>query len=248
MSEADDKRSTVPGIPEGSPTFEDLEYSYQPGEKVGDCLIIGAIGRGGMGQVYRVKHLYLDKELALKSLCVNDSELKLRFTKEARALARLRHPNIVQIYDFFEDGHGHLCYSMELIEGLSFSRFLKKNGPLNEQLTAAIFVQVFDALQYAHSAGLTHRDIKPANIMVLNQGTANQAPLVQLVDFGLVKLQEDFSAQGLTKQGDILGSPLYMSPEQCSGNLIGPASDLYSAGCSMHDAENAPANTDEAKQ
>lgn len=189
-----------------------------------------------MGQVYKVKHLYLDKELALKCLAINETDLKLRFTNEARALAKLSHPNIVQIYDLFADNHGRLCYSMELIKGISFSRFLKQRGPLSEQLTAAIFAQVFDALQYAHKAGITHRDIKPSNIMLIDPHTTGKTPTAMLVDFGLVKMQEDYSAQGLTREGEILGSPLYMSPEQCAGGPIGPASDLYSAGCSMYEA------------
>lgn len=203
--------------------------------------VICLLGRGGMGSVYRVEHLQLQREYALKFLHkqqTNDAAWR-RFETEARAANKLDHPNLVKVHDSGLLENGQPYFIMDLVEGESLADMLKDIGRLPVDKALKIFIQVGFALSYAHSNGVIHRDIKPSNIMIASTDTEGaHSVLVKVVDFGIAKLtgQDEFNQQTLTKTGEIFGSPLYMSPEQCLGISIDKRCDLYSLGCVMFEA------------
>jgi response regulator RpfG family c-di-GMP phosphodiesterase len=192
------------------------------GVALGPYQLIERIGRGGMGTVYRAYHPALDRLVAIKVLpeaFSDDSEFTERFLQEARSVARLKHPNILQVFDFDQsDGRSYLV--MELVEGGRLSDRLGRPMDLREVIR--LLAPIASALDYAHSHGIVHRDIKPSNILLHVDGT----PV--LADFGLAKLAS--SARSLTASGTVVGTPEYMSPEQSAGEPIGPPSDRYSLG------------------
>jgi len=204
--------------------------------------IIELIGTGGMGAVYKVRHLLLKKEMALKTFLsrkLSEGTL-LRFQREAQAIARLQHKNIVHVYDFGE-AEGHLpYYTMELLSGHSLADELKQLGRMDPIDALQIFAQVAEALAHAHRHNIVHRDIKPANIiLVSDSSTHTGSPPVKLVDFGIAKLAEDTTYkadQSLTQAGTIFGSPLYMSPEQSLGLATDFRTDMYSFGCALYES------------
>ncbi len=214
--------------------LEKLECIFRTsfGEKY-ECL--GLLGKGGMSEVYRAKHKMLDKLVAIKflasQLCVLES-FAARFAQEARIASRLSHPNIASVNDFgfTVEGNGYLV--MEYIEGPTIAEALVKAGRLDESAYLKIFRQLADALFYSHSKGIIHRDIKPANVILTTNGEGNGE--VKLVDFGLAKLMTE-NSPSLTLNGQILGSPIYMSPEQCQGHEVDQRSDIYSLGCLMYE-------------
>lgn len=193
------------------------------------------LGQGGMGSVYRVTHLFLNKEFALKA--VNSrvaSEIAVqRFQQEAKTATRLSHPSLVQVHDFgmFEDGTPYLV--MDYIDGITFAELLKQKGPISVEDVPVLFSQVCFGLLFAHECGIVHRDIKPGNIMLCTKVPRSAEGSVKIVDFGIAKLlfHEAGEIQALTRTGEIFGSPLYMSPEQCIGDLVDHRSDIYSLGC-----------------
>ena len=185
------------------------------------------IGRGGMATVYRAYHPALDRRVAVKVLpdfFAEDSVYRQRFQDEARSVARLRHPHIVEIFDFGDDG-GVPYIVMELVEGGNLADRLREPMPLD--LVLQTLEPVADALDYAHSRGVLHRDIKPSNILLRKDG----APV--LADFGLAALEG--RERRLTATGSAMGTPEYMSPEQASGGQVGPTSDLYSLAVVAHE-------------
>jgi serine/threonine protein kinase len=204
------------------------EEKLAPGTRLGDYEILAELGGGGMGRVYRAKDLTLERIVALKTLAPQfrtDEMLVQRFLKEARAAARLNHPNIVQIYDFGKEGDIYYL-AMEYVEGESLAAILK-GGPFTE--SEAITVTRFTclALSVAHAEGLVHRDIKPDNLMLTSKGQ------LKLVDLGVAKrVDED---QSLTQTGQALGTPHYISPEQirAARNIDGRA-DIYSLGATLY--------------
>ena len=180
------------------------------------------LGRGGMGSVYRIEHLLLQRPYALKVLNKQQTSEAAwrRFEIEARAANKLDHPNLVRVHDYGLLPDGQPYFIMDLIEGESLSDILKASGRLPLDRALKIFIQVGFALSYAHANGVIHRDIKPSNIMVATTSTEDaRSVLVKVVDFGIAKLtgKDEFNQQTLTKTGEIFGSPLYMSPEQCLG-------------------------------
>ncbi|HMY51539.1 MAG TPA: serine/threonine-protein kinase [Candidatus Obscuribacter sp.] len=202
--------------------------------------VLRTLGCGGMGEVYEVRHLVLQKKMALKTLRADaaNPDNWQRFVHEARILARLHHPAIVEIYDMAVTPDGQPFYTMELLRGLSLQDYLLKRGPLPEALALSLFKPVLSALACAHEAGVIHRDIKPHNIMLLGEAEAFADPLlasvrVKVVDFGLAKLRGGNCQQSLTATGAVFGSPYYMSPEQCLGRRVDERSDLYSVGCAL---------------
>jgi len=200
----------------------------------GTYKIVKRIGVGGMGEVYLSHHEALDKNFALKVIPTDQvTEIGwLRFQTEAKAVAKLNHPKLVKVSDLgMHDG----ClpyYAMEYVDGKSMADLLSQQGPMPLKTALNIFDQICDGLDYSHRNGIVHRDIKPANIM-LSKG-ADGSISVKVLDFGLAKLtQADRRRQSLTAVGEMLGSPYYMSPEQCEGTKIDRRSDIYSLGCAL---------------
>lgn len=194
------------------------------------------LGKGGMSAVYKARHLSMHKIVALKLLhghLDRDELSRKRFRQEAQASSNLSHPGITGVYDFGEDESGISYLVMEYIEGESLSTILRETGTLSEERFLSIFQQVTSALAHAHEHGVVHRDLKPSNIMISTMDGKDHA---RVVDFGIAKLvgASAESAQQLTQTGEIFGSPLYMSPEQCSGTGVDGRSDIYSLGCVMY--------------
>ncbi len=201
----------------------------------GTYKILGLIGQGGMGRVFKVEHLILAKILAMKVLQQDQvsAEVWQRFRTEAQAIARVDHLNIIKIYDMSQTAGGLPFYTMDYLQGESLADRLDENGRLSVDDALPIFEQICNGLGYAHDRGIIHRDIKPGNIMILF-GTGQ----VKLVDFGIAKLlsYDTNVHQGLTKPGEVFGSPLYMSPEQSLGQKVDYRTDMYSVGVTMFQA------------
>jgi serine/threonine protein kinase len=193
------------------------------------------IGVGGMGAVYRATRLLIGDEVAIKVLhqdrISNEQHTSERFRREAQAAARLKHPNAVNIYDFGVSTDGLQYLVMELVEGQSLRQIIKQQGPLTTSEAAEIIEQVCAALDEAHSHNIIHRDIKPDNI-IINQ--TKNGPRVKVLDFGIAKLRED-AASNLTQTGSVMGTPHYMSPEQCLGEELDGRSDIYSLGVVLYE-------------
>lgn len=198
-----------------------------PGQTFGSYEVLEELGRGGMGRVFRARHVTLEREVALKLLAGQFSEDEFyvqRFLKEARAAARLNHPGIVQIYDFGQVG-AHWYLAMELVEGRSLAHFLKTWGRFSEQNAIVLARQTLAALGVAHAAGIVHRDIKPDNVILGKKG------VVKLVDLGLAKRIDD---PGASSTGFAAGTPYYISPEQIEGRAdVDGRADLYSLGATL---------------
>ena len=194
------------------------------------------IGRGGMGRVYSGEHLTLGAKVAVKFLSgsmMRESLVRARFRREALALAKLRHPGVVSVLDFGEHGD-ELYMEMELVSGTSLGAQLEDKVPMGLPAIGAIFDQLLQVLETAHREGIVHRDIKPDNVMLVM--SADRVPRVKLLDFGIAHVPMEASAAKLTETGTIQGTPHYMSPEQCRGSDIGPASDVYSTAVMLFEA------------
>ena len=191
-------------------------------KNIGKYEIVGTLGSGAMGTVYKGRDPVLNRFVAIKTISTNllsESELKQRFLREARAAAQLNHPNIVTVYEFAEDSNG-VFLAMELLEGRSLQDLIDKNelGAIDQRID--ILEQICEGLGFAHEAGIVHRDLKPGNIHVGKDGRA------KLLDFGLVRLP----SSDITKTGHVMGTPNYMSPEQVNGDPVDVRSDVFSVG------------------
>src|SRR5512140_1736805 len=197
------------------------------GDRIGDYEIVGVLGAGGMGKVYKVRNVISDRIEAMKVLLpdlANVPELSDRFMREIKVLAGLEHPNIAALRTA-QRVDNQLIMVMELVEGVTLQDRLEQGRlPVPESLEYS--AQVLSALSYAHARGVIHRDIKPANMMVTAGGT------VKLMDFGIAKAAGD---RKLTMTGTTLGSLYYMSPEQIRGGELDARSDLYSFGISLYE-------------
>jgi tRNA A-37 threonylcarbamoyl transferase component Bud32/tetratricopeptide (TPR) repeat protein len=198
---------------------------------------IREIGRGGMGVIYQARHLILKKVVAVKMLhphLVSPNAVQ-RFQIEGRAASALSHPHIVAMMDMGVTDAGLPYIVMEYVDGLTLAQYLEKSGPMPIERALKIFLQVCDALAHAHSRSILHRDIKPSNIMLVKNASGVEE--ARVMDFGIAKLVDDVEAgtQHLTKTGETLGSPLYMSPEQARGEQMAATSDIYSFGCVMYE-------------
>ncbi len=197
--------------------------------KYGRYKIINELGKGAMGVVYKAHDPRIDREIALKVLRpdrVTSEDFLHRFLKEAKAIGRLSHQNIVTVHDVGQD-HDTVYIAMELLEGLPLNE-LNESQPLSMEAIADVCAQIADALDYAHDRGIIHRDIKPTNIIVASDGK------VKLTDFGIARI-EDPTATQQTQAGEILGTPSYMSVEQVLGKTIDRRSDLYSLGVILYE-------------
>lgn len=191
--------------------------------------IVKELGKGSMGVVYQAHDPQIDRLVALKVLRedrVGGEDFVFRFLKEAKAIGRLSHPNIVTVYDVGRD-HDTIYLAMEYLEGKPFNDVIR-NGQMSLEQNVDIGLQVARTLHYAHSKGIVHRDIKPSNIILSADGQ------VKLTDFGIARI-EDFDATMQTQAGDILGTPNYMSPEQVIGKSVDRRTDLYSLGVFLYE-------------
>lgn len=198
------------------------------GAQVGDYKIVAELGEGGMGMVYKGQHAALGQVVAVKSLhptLMSNQAAKDRFEREAQALARLNHPNIIGLLNFINNADG--CFIvMEFAEGEDLEHKLQRMGLIPPPQCIPWFIEACRGLEYAHQQGIIHRDIKPSNIIVHPSGTT------KLLDFGTAKLVD---AQRLTQQGMTLGTVIYMSKEQLLGKPLDARSDVYSLGVTLYE-------------
>lgn len=210
----------------------ELIYGDAMIQSLGRYKIIKQIGQGAMGVVYEAKDPLIDRIVAIKTINLQDltpdekTEYEARFYLEARAAGRLSHPNIVTIYDLGECG-GVPYIAMELLDGLELENLLKDGQWLPIDETLNIIIQVATGLAYAHEHGIIHRDVKPSNIMVL------KGDRIKIADFGIARMD---SWRLNTQSGKLLGSPMYMSPEQVSSHSVDLRSDIFSVGTLMYRA------------
>lgn len=191
--------------------------------------IVSELGRGAMGMVYKAHDPQIDRMVALKVLRedrVVDQEFVRRFIAEAQAIGRLSHPNIVTVFDVGED-HGTIYIAMEFLEGRSLDLLIGEKDFTSEQIVD-LGIQVAGALDYAHRQGIIHRDIKPGNIIFTPQGH------VKVTDFGIARI-EGASGHQMTQMGEILGTPIYMPPEQVAGQPVDGRSDIYALGVVLYE-------------
>jgi len=198
------------------------------GETISHYRIVEAVGRGGMGVVYKAEDTRLKRTVALKFLppeLTRDPEAKERFVHEAQAASALQHNNICVVHDIDETDDGQMFISMEYLEGETLKKRIGR-GPLKIEEAIDIAIQIARGLTKAHEHGIIHRDIKPANIMVTTDGVA------KIVDFGLAKLS---GWTILTKTGSTLGTAAYMSPEQARGEALDHRTDIWSLGVVLYE-------------
>lgn len=210
----------------------------QPNPLVGRVMdqyeIVDVIATGGMGVVYKARHTLTDRVVAIKLLpseLARDSSNVDRLKLEAKALAQLSHPNIVTTFDFGFSAMREPYIVIEYVDGESLKEILEREVLLPIDRAVPLFVQIVDAMRFAHANKILHRDLKPHNIMVSNQPEVDH---VKVLDFGVAKMVED--AQSITRTGEVVGSPLYMSPEQCVGKPYDHRCDIYSVGVVMYEA------------
>jgi serine/threonine protein kinase len=190
--------------------------------------ILDKLGEGAMGVVYRARDASLGRVVALKMLSADlgaEEELHQRFQREAEAIGRLSHPNIVTVYDVGESS-GQLYMAMELLEGDDLRSLIEKRAAIALADRVRILIQICTGLAYAHSRGVVHRDIKPANILIGSDGRA------KILDFGLARVS---ARSTITRRGVILGTPDYMAPEQAMGKGVDRRSDVFSAGAVFYE-------------
>src|SRR5580692_5354882 len=205
-----------------------MSSSDVTGARKGDYIILGTLGAGGMGKVYKVRNSLSDRVEAMKVLLPDLSDQKDladRFLREIKVLASLHHPNIAELRTALTIDN-QLVMIMEYVEGVTLSQRLNQS-PLSYADSIAYLDQVLSALSYAHSKGVVHRDIKPANMIVTPQ------QVTKLMDFGIARSSN--TDRGLTMTGTTLGSVAYMSPEQVRCEPIDARSDLYSVGVSLYE-------------
>ncbi len=208
------------------------DRALEAGDVVGEYVVEGQLGKGGFGTVYAAVHPLIGKRAAIKVLArkySSDEAMVSRFVAEARAVNQIRHQNIIDIFAFGQLVDGRHYYVMELLEGESLEQYLRRNGPLTLAEALPILAAIAKALDAAHAKGIAHRDLKPENIFLAMDGEGDRFP--KLLDFGIAKLMtpEELSAHR-TATGAPIGTPYYMSPEQCRGKDVDHRTDIYSFG------------------
>jgi serine/threonine protein kinase len=200
------------------------------GKSILNYEITSLIGEGGMGSVFLGKHTQVERTVAIKSLLpqfMSNNEVKQRFKNEASTLARLQHPNIVGLFDYYEDESG-MFLIMEYVKGNPLDEFIRDvTGPMPEERAVPIMKGILEGFSYAHQQGIIHRDIKPANVIITKEDE------VKILDFGIARLLGDGN-HNLTKTGTQMGTVYYMSPEQVQGKKVDVRSDIYSLGVTFY--------------
>ena len=213
--------------PESNPSAPSAPIKELSG-RIGKYDIVKPLGKGAMGIVYLAHDTILERDVALKVMVAaiaDDPELKTRFEREAKAVARMTHPNVVNVFDLGSHTDGSPFIAMELLKGMDLQKAVRTPPPLTLERKVNIIVQVLAGLAHAHQAGIVHRDIKPANIFINQDGT------VKIMDFGVARL----TTASMTGTGNIVGTADYMSPEQVKGAKVDGRSDLFSVGCMLYE-------------
>lgn len=207
-------------------------------EEIGNYRVLRLLGRGGMGAVYEVEHKLLNQRYALKILSpdrIPDANIVERFRAEAKAISALEHPGLLRIYEFGISDKGQPYLVTDLFDGKPLSDGIREEGELPTSTIAQVMLQATAALGHAHERGVIHRDIKPSNILAREKDGNVE---VKIIDFGIAKQQESSNgvlpAPTLTATGELIGTPQYMSPEQCQGFKLDARSDIYSLGCVLY--------------
>jgi serine/threonine-protein kinase len=211
------------------------------GDSIGSYRLVRHIGQGAMGNVYEAEHLLLGSHAAIKVLRPELSlreETVSRFFNEARAAAAARHPGLVEVYDFGYHESGNAYLVMELLEGDTLSSLLARRGPLPAGEAVLLARQVAMAMGAAHHCGVIHRDLKPDNLFITSDPGSSGGLRVKVLDFGVAKLASaGVAGATATRTGQLIGTPLYMAPEQCHGaSLVDARADIYSLGCILYHA------------
>jgi tRNA A-37 threonylcarbamoyl transferase component Bud32 len=204
--------------------------------------LLEELGHGGMATVYRAHDRRLEREVAVKVIhrhLRENTEVAARFTGEAKAVAKLRHPNIVDVYDVSDENEAERYLVVELVKGTTLRKLLADRGHLPSEIAAIIAIEVGEALAHAHEHGVIHRDVKPENVLVDLERSRpdpdrpkDQRSRIKLTDFGIAKLLD---AQGVTSTGQVLGSPAHMSPEQIEGGPVTERSDVFGLGVLLYE-------------
>jgi serine/threonine-protein kinase len=223
----------------GAPTLP-LTAELASGTPVGEYVIEELIGRGGMGLVYRATHPLIGKTVAIKvltSAVAADPDAHGRFVQEARAVNQIRHKNLIDIFGFGQLLDGRQYYVMEYLEGRALGAYIEELGRLPAGMALPIFHDILRALAAVHDKGIVHRDLKPDNVF-LSQEEGIDRPTMKLLDFGVAKLLSSDGDGGVsrTRTGTPVGTPLYMSPEQCLGKHVDARADLYAVGIMLFEA------------
>jgi len=200
--------------------------------------ILSVLGSGSGGTVYKARHRFMNRLAAIKVMhqeLMSDVDLLQRFRQEASSASCLEHPNVIRVMDFGVTNDGTPFMIQEYVDGMTLREIVDQVGALRAPIARDIFVQICRGMGFAHSEGIVHRDLKPSNVLVYGFGTDDMR--VKIADFGVAKVvRTDNTNPVRTELGLIIGTPLYMSPEQCRGQLLDKRADIYSMGCLMYEA------------
>ena len=214
----------------------------QAEQRYGSYRVVSPLGRGGVGEVFAAEHVLIGKQVAIKVLLPELSQSRqsvARFFHEARSAAAIQDPGIVDVFDFGYDAQGNAYIAMELLKGESLGQRLSHTTRCTLHFIVYVGKQIARVVGAAHAQRIIHRDLKPDNIFLMNDPDLPLGFRVKVLDFGMAKLYLDGGGQAgsiITERGELLGTPLYMSPEQCRGlGEVDPRADIYSLGCILYE-------------
>lgn len=232
-SQDDAKATVLVNMPSVGNPSRDLNPGVMFGK---NYQIIELVGKGGMSAVYKAYDRMLKRNVAVKVLAYKrklDKKARARFVQEGIALSKLDHPNLIKVYEFGDADSAEPFLVMDFLEGVPLSEVMAPKKALPAFRAVSIVKQCVDALRHAHNKGVVHRDLKPSNVMLV-EDPDTKTETAKIIDFGIAKVDEADS-QRLTETGEVFGSPLYMSPEQCRGERLDERSDMYSLGCMFYE-------------
>ncbi|WP_395838474.1 serine/threonine-protein kinase [Archangium violaceum] len=235
MADTDSTFHILPRTERTPPRETPARVQPAPGALAGEYMLKAVLASGGHGAVYEAEHRILGRRAAVKVLhphLTDQGEMLQRFVREARVVNQIRHPHIVDVYDFGMLPDGSPYYVMELLPGRTLSQLLQERGRLSPERALAFLEPVCAALEAAHTAGVVHRDLKASNVAVVSEA---DPPVVKLLDFGIAKfIHPEPGQEGLTVAGQRLGTSQAMAPEQFRGGSIGPTTDVYALGVLLY--------------